>query len=435
MPAAGRGTDRRGRRASRSRPRFTTGAAFSSPRQIARAVVVVAFTVALAWLVVAQSIAMRLRETAPEAAVGLAPWNGGARDALANARLAATSSDRSSAAISSAVAAAKSALETNPLSVASWRVLGYAADLQGDQKAARRLITTAERMSRRDSLTQLWLIEDAVRRDDIPGAMQHYDAALRTSRSSRDLLLPILVRATDDPIIRLNVAHKLASNPPWRDEFIIRFAAEAPSGPVAADLLQRIKRTGDVPISPELALLVQRLAEQGEVGSAYRIYQVLSASDEANGFVRNGDFERENPLPPFDWSISDADGVTASQANDRLEISAASDAGGKAASQRLILRPGGYRLAALIGYEPGDQPASIEISVTCATGARSRLGAATVRATAPARAVDLPFTVPASCSSQSLDIGVRSETQPGGSMAWVDRLAIRPNTRTTAGRR
>mgnify|MGYP002780282132 CR=1 FL=1 len=397
-----------------------------SSGELARLAVIAVTGIALAWLLVAHNLATRLRDTAPGSAVGLAPWHGGARDALANAQLAATAKDRRPAAVAEAAATARAALARNPLSVSSWRVLGYAADVRGDQATARRLIKTAERMSRRDSLTQLWLIEDAVRRDDIPGAMAHYDAALRTSRLSRDLLLPILVSATDDPIIRLNIAHKLAGNPPWREEFIIRFAAEAPSGPIAADLLQRLKRTGPVPLRPELALLVRRLAERGDIQSAFSIYRTLTDGRESTALVRNGGFDRENVLPPIDWAFIDTGGVTASQALDRLEISAASDAGGRAASQLLALAPGRYRLRALIGYEPGDEPASIELGLSCTSSAGRRLAFAANRATAPARSVELSFAVPSGCPSQRLEIGVTSETQPGGSAAWVDRIVVGP---------
>jgi len=424
MPVTGRTPDRRRRRASSARA--TARAIALSPKRLARLAIIAGIGVALAWLLVAHNLATRLRETAPRNAVDLAAWHGSARDALANAQLAATAKERSPATVAGAVATARAALAINPLSVSSWRVLGYAADIRGDEAAARKLIKTAESMSRRDSLTQLWLIEDAVRRDDIPGAMAHYDAALRTSRLSRDLLLPILVRATDDPIIRLNIAHTLTSNPPWREEFIIRFAAEAPSGPVAADLLQRLKRTGPVPLVPELALLVRRLAERGDIQSAFSVYRTLMDGRDSAALVRNGGFDRENVLPPIDWSFFDTGGVTASQALDRLEISAASDAGGRAAFQLLALEPGRYRLGALIGYEPGDEPASIELALLCESTGGRRLAFVANRATAPARGVDISFDVPSGCPAQRLEIGVTSETQPGGSAAWVDRVVVRP---------
>ncbi|MDT9096849.1 hypothetical protein RSW32_26335, partial [Escherichia coli] len=76
------------------------------------------------------------------------------------------------------------------------------AQLHGDVGAARRLFAYGQRLSRRDNSTQLWAIEDAVARNDIPDVLRHYDVALRTSPNLADILYPVLASASADPAIR-----------------------------------------------------------------------------------------------------------------------------------------------------------------------------------------------------------------------------------------
>lgn len=390
----------------------------------------------LGWFVVGHGFAIRVRATSPSLATRLAPWQGGAWASAADLQLVAIGTDRATPAeIARASDAARRAIALDPLSPVAWRVLGYMADISGDQARARGLMHIAERHSRRDTLTHLWLIEDAVRREDVATAMSHYDVAMRTSRSSRDLLLPILVRATDDTVIRLNVARTLAANPPWRDDFITRFAAEAPSGAVAADLLPRLAGTGPVRIGPEMGLLLRRLVDSGDVAPARTIYEALSRNATAALPVRNGGFDRENVLPPFDWALVQDGAASASQADGRLEIVAASDAGGRVASQLLNLAPGAWRLQLTAGADPAVPAATLEITLDCGEPAARQFASATIRPTE--RPVTLPvrLDVPSDCPNQTLAIAVRSETQPGGSAAWIDDVVAARAHLSASGRR
>ena len=68
--------------------------------------------------------------------------------------------------------------------VEAWRTLAIISTRPGQGEA---LFHFASSLSRRDVPTQLWLIEDAVRKNDIPGALSHYDAALRSSLASQQI--------------------------------------------------------------------------------------------------------------------------------------------------------------------------------------------------------------------------------------------------------
>jgi len=67
---------------------------------------------------------------------------------------------------------ARQSLRRSPVSAAGATMLATARDLAGDTSTARRLMDYSESVSRRDLPTQLWFVEDAVRRNDIPLALQ-----------------------------------------------------------------------------------------------------------------------------------------------------------------------------------------------------------------------------------------------------------------------
>jgi hypothetical protein len=90
-------------------------------------------------------------------------------------------------------AMAKQSLREGALNPVAIRLLGYVADVRGDREKARELMLLSQKVSRRDFGTQLWLIEDAVARDDKKQALFHYDIALRTTPSSFPILLPTLI--------------------------------------------------------------------------------------------------------------------------------------------------------------------------------------------------------------------------------------------------
>ena len=117
-------------------------------------------------------------------------------------------------------AMAKQSLRGGALNPVAIRLLGYVADVRGDQKKARELMLLSQKVSRRDFGTQLWLIEDAVARGDKKQALYHYDIALRTTPSSFPILLPTLVGALDDPEVRSGLAPYVKAAPGWLPSFL-----------------------------------------------------------------------------------------------------------------------------------------------------------------------------------------------------------------------
>lgn len=114
----------------------------------------------------------------------------------------------------------RAALRSAPLTAGGLRLIALAKQTAGRIDQATRLLELGSRVSRRDLGSQLMLIEFAVQRQDIAGALRHYDIALRTNRSAENLLFPILTATLDDPSIRSGLRETIRPGPPWVGSFL-----------------------------------------------------------------------------------------------------------------------------------------------------------------------------------------------------------------------
>jgi hypothetical protein len=330
---------------------------------------------------------------------------------------------------------ASEALERDPTIASAWRTLGLVAAIRNEAGAGR-LFRIAEGVSRRDTPTQLWLIEDSVRRNDIAGALVHYDVALRTSNTSYELLLPILVSAMDNDGIVEPLARLLRTDPPWRRWFLEKMTDHPPAGQNAARLLELTGRPGPMEEQALVAHLVEIYAVNRQYGPAMRIYQTLHLNPGSGAsLVRNGGFDQDNSVPPLDWKFEQGDDVGADQqpspngASGRvLQVYSESGAGGVVVSQLLMLPAGRYDLAAQSGASPDVRPANLQWQILCAHDQAIKLLELAAPTALPAgQRQQGEFSVPASCPAQWLALSIRADSgQPGGIGGWVDNVGIRP---------
>ena len=182
-----RAHERRRRRSGAVRLRLSRG-------MMARLVPALLFAIATGWLLVVVSGANIVREVRPDLALGMMPFD--ARAKAKSAERLSASPRATPAQLREARRLATEALDRDPTIASAWRTLGLVSTLRNRPGAAAGFFHTSERISRRDVPTQLWLIEEAVARNNIPAVLHHYDVALRTSRASHPLLLLILIAAT-----------------------------------------------------------------------------------------------------------------------------------------------------------------------------------------------------------------------------------------------
>ncbi|QPQ54416.1 hypothetical protein IC614_08655 [Allosphingosinicella flava] len=322
---------------------------------------------------------------------------------------------------------ASQALRRDPTSVPAIVALAFSAEIQGNKELARRLFTYSNTLSRRDLRTRLWLIEDAVAQENIPAALEHYDVALRTSRSARALLFPILASAIDVPDVNVQLANTLAKNPPWRLDFVEYAAVNAPPN-ACLQLFRRLTSAGVAVPSTASQNLLSSLVKASLFEEAWSFYASLRKGvDRTRSRDRN--FATEVQFVPFDWEVADgASGISASiQRKGKqgiFDFFAPPSVGGLLLRQLQLLTPGPYVIE---GRSVGiDQPPQSRPywALSCLNG--QELGRVTLP---PSSHNDGSFTgrfiVPPGCDVQFLSLLARPSTSITGVVGEIDWVVLR----------
>lgn len=397
--------------------------------RILRVVAVLAAVVGLAWLTIGIGLANIMGSASPGTALGVYPFDARARANLAERGAVALMRRRDLAADVDHFA--RKALARDPTVVDAWRLIGVTAALRGNEEQATRTLRFAERISRRDLPVQLWLIEDQVRRDDVAGALRHYDIALRTAPTSRQLLFPILAAASAEPNVARPLLQILAANPAWRQEFTYHLTHSTITGDTLPAVVQQLAGTQaerDIMIP-----MVQRLITAGDYRNAWRVYRVLKRAPPAPPEpVRDGGFNAVPAVAPFDWFMSNEGAIRAerrirenSAEDAALYVAAEAGSSGDGARQLMLLEPGSYLLSAVIGSVVETTPAGVELQVAClGVPPRVLTRGTNVPSQQSGQPQRLRFTVPAGCRAQMLTIAVRSGTDVGASEAWIDNVSV-----------
>ena len=145
-----------------------------SPAYWAKLFAIVTITGYLAWLSFIHAVANITWQQQPDLALSFVPDHPLALSRKADELFA---EKQDAATLAKVEAMAKQSLRGGALNPVAIRLLGYVADMRGDEKKARELMLLSQKVSRRDFGTQLWLIEDAVARGDKKQALYHYDIA------------------------------------------------------------------------------------------------------------------------------------------------------------------------------------------------------------------------------------------------------------------
>lgn len=378
-------------------------------------------------VVVTGSIAAAVRGRDPAQAHRLAPVDGRWAALLASSLSAgeATPADRSRA-----DRLARTALRQDATAVQAVSALGINAQVRGDTRGARRLFAYAERLSRRDLVTQLWAIEDAVARGDVAGALRHYDIALRASRSATELLFPVLAAAIDDPTVREALLRRLVNKPGWSPAFA-DYVAENGSPGAAAQLFERSQRIG-VPVSEQdQATVLARLLAANDIAAAWAYYTSFRPGTDRQASRDPGFTAMLSSPTAFDWvTLNEGGVVTSLQRGDgdgfgTFQFSAPTSVGGPLLQQLQFLPPGAYRLE---GVSSGIDLAADSLpywQLSCVGG--RELGRVTIPNSADRQGrFGGDYQVPTDCSTQLLMLVARPSDAIGGVSGQIDQVRLKP---------
>lgn len=354
----------------------------------------------------------------PELALRFWPGHPGA---LARTALAVTTAPRPSEADKKrARARAIEAIVADPTQRIGFLVLGL---LASNDAISAKQVSYAEALSRRDLAAQLYLVERAVRSDDIDGAIRHYDTALRTSQEARATLFPILSGAIDDDAIAAALGRVLARAPNWTVPYLDYAVQVTPDARNLLKLDTAVRRAGgNLPIATH-GYLIARLARDGFFGEALVHYRALTGGLPT---IRNSGFELEDRFFPVDWEYVTEPDLGAERVagiegrTNVLMVHALSGVTGVAARQLIALPVGrAFRLAySSGGVTPGTRPPVLEVicartNQVLAEGAFLAEGRTAIDGAPPGK----------DCPQQWLRVLVPAT--PIGDAVWLDDIAVK----------
>lgn len=414
---------------SAKRSRRSGPASFRSGLRPARLAWVGLAVLPALWLVTAPTAANVVANANPDLAAKLWPWNAAAQAIKA---VTLVTVDASPAQLDRARSHAWKALAREPVNIPAVRAIALSEDILHRSRAGQ-LFAYAEGLSRRDLATQLWMIEALVAKGDIDGTLIHYDRALRTRKEAEPILLPILVAAMATPETRAPIGRLLATRPQWWP----RYVEQALVDPSTVDTLPFIfARLRVSPIDEQgrgfLSTGIASLIRAGRFRDALAVYRAaMPAAMRAQPLLRDGSFERDPLLPPFDWQLADGDAVSAliqaGPGGSRVLFAVPTEgAQGEFARQLLMLQAGRYRLAYRVGSLPPDG-IRLELKLQCVVGDTLRDVARHAFAPAPdrGRASVMNFAIPAGgCTAQWLILSVDNPGAVPENLPWLDDMRI-----------
>ncbi len=363
----------------------------------------------------------------PRQAIARAPWDAGVN---ANMSALLLSVGRTG----EARLLAEAALGREPVNVVALRTLGRIADEEGEQDRALLLIERAQRLSRRDQPTQLWLISRDLRNAEFAGAIRNFDIALRTSGRSWGSLLPLLAGATADSRILAPLLDQLEQEPRWKVNFLQTLAT---TGPRLDHAVALSRGRLDPAVPRERAVidrLLARLTQAREFDLAWQLHRELSADLQVEaGNVRDGGFEAISGFGPFDWMVATGSDLAAMRQarpdgeGHALGLVAYNNRTGEVARQLLRLSPGRYRLELEMGAIPATPFERPTLRLACAEAQDGGdfLSFRPEDAGEEARRVGGVFTVPAGCRWQWLLISIAGgDGAARDDTPWIDNIAI-----------
>ncbi|TCP87593.1 hypothetical protein C8J42_10954 [Sphingomonas sp. PP-CE-1A-559] len=320
---------------------------------------------------------------------------------------------------------AATALDREPGNATAARAMAFVAAAEGRQASFKAWLNYAESLSRRDTITQLALLEITAAASDMAGTLRHYNRTMLVNVGLRDTLVPILVSATSDPEAVRGLVPFLQNRPAWWPQFVGALNARSTSPSTIPIILQSLRL--DTTNQSEASALgdgLSRMLNLGDREGAFAFYRKIRKAPVS--LLRDGSFEQGNSFGPFEWAIHE-EGSSAASRQERADgrglalFVASGDSDTTVAEQVLVLKPGDYSLSALIVPDAESSP-PMSIRVRCqASGAE--LTKLSSMAPSSGRIEHARFHISEQCQLARIMISVDGAS--GGQAAgWIDDIAI-----------
>lgn len=397
--------------------------------------VIVLIALWLAWAILVNTTADSLVLSEPDQALSWQGDSSPALIALARQKLAGNDPQDETAAIQEL---AERALLSTPLEARALGMLGFLAELDGDQIRADRLMALAADRTRRDGFVQVWSFLRLTRLGEFDSALEHADALLRTRSYLHEQIAPTLLAFAIDVEAQAALVRLLAENPPWRTWYLDQLAKQTDNPGISYAILADLKESAHPPNTAELHAYLKNLIDAGRFEQAYLTWIDFLPEERRQDirFAYNGDFEYAPSGLQFDWLIGSIPGASTDlveTANGvghvvRVEFSNRRVLY-RHLSKLLMLPPGPYHLTGSAKALDLENERGLIWRLSCAELDKQTLGmTAPVKGTVDWHQFAISFSVPQSgCRAQWLTLELPAkaalEEQIAGNV-WFDDIVV-----------
>jgi hypothetical protein len=235
-------------------------------------------------------------------------------------------------------------LQHTPLSPRALWSVGMDYSARGQTAGARRAMTQAQALSRREPPVQLWLAENAARREDAATALGHLDLILRTRREGSAQIINRMIAVLPNPDARAALLPYLRRDNVWRADFINLASQRGRSAEPFARLLIASPTPLSATLSDRLAyrLVLIRLAGEERYDLMTALYRRLPGADAAR--LSGLAIDADGAYQPIDWAFPEGrptsgEVVLLGRNSPALDLYAAAGTSGTAAVR--YVRPAG----------------------------------------------------------------------------------------------
>jgi hypothetical protein len=389
----------------------------------------------LGWRIIAQTAALSLVQSDPDAALSFV-----ADQPVALTRRAQRELIEPDGNLDSAREWAQHALRSSPLNARTFTLLGLIAERKGDQKSAEALMRIAAMRTWRDQTTDEWLLNNEAHHSDYAHALPYADALLRISYSFQPELFPVLASFTVDPRAFEALTAFLATAPPWRSWFLSELSARLANKTRLVQLYTALKDSENAPTKEELGPYLARLIKDENFELAYRTWHAtLSPQQRADEtYPFNRDFQFPVDGLPFNWSLETTPGAN-------MQVSSVGDSKKRAllvefsgarvrfasVKQLMLLPPGDYSFSGKVKAAELRTVRGLWWRIFCAAASANTIAnTELVSGTMPWTEFTVKFQVPATgCGAQWLRLELPARIEPElriEGQVWYQDLRVAP---------
>jgi hypothetical protein len=325
--------------------------------------------------------------------------------------------------------AAGASFVSRPLNASLLSFYGLRAASIGQSGFANAVIASADTVSRRDAISQLWMIEQKSGTGDVKGAVAHYNALLSVHPAMQATFLPVLVSAVAYPEVSAAIRPYLSPDTSWSAPFLDMASQRAEVGQYL-DLVEPIasRLRGDG-YAVSNARIIYRMLQSGLTGDTWKLFSAVAPNVDADAFraFAPSSANLDQKWLPLSWTLGQSGDISASVDGDGIiDVTVAPTARGLIASRDVAVMPSStYVLGHRSIYEPGSPRASLRWSVYCSVQNGPQLIVDRfVPATATSKLVQLSVEVPKNCNLVRVELSALGSEGQLSSMIKITDLAF-----------